>query len=69
MSRVNTRTPGVTDVQLPDLFSSGAGGLLFWPSLGVVVENGEGRVDEQHNDTDFYPGSGHREMKPYVLHV
>ena len=69
MSRVETRTPGVTDIQLPYLFGNGAGGLLLWPLLRVVVEEGEGRVDEQHNDTDFYPGSGHREMKPYILHV
>ena len=38
MSRVETRTPGVTDVLLPYLFGNGAGGVLLWPLLGLVVE-------------------------------
>ena len=69
MSRVETRTPGVTDVRLPDLFGSGAGET---PALTLTRRGGGRRdkeVEEQHNDTDFYPGSGHRQMKSYVLHV
>ena len=69
MSRVDTRTPGVTDVHLPDLFGSGAGETPALSLLEVVVGKvGEG-VDEQGKDTGFYPGSGHREMDPYILHV
>ena len=66
MSRVETRTPGLTDVQLPDLFGSGVGAILAvsqtdTPAMGVsTVLNKTQR---------FYPGSGHREMDPYVLHV
>ena len=53
MSRVETRTPRVTDVLLPYLFGNGAGGVLLWPLLAMVVKKGGGRMDEQHNDTAF----------------
>ena len=42
MSRVKTRTPGVTDVQLPDLFGSGVGAIVAvsrvnTPAMGIQL--------------------------------
>ena len=66
MSRVETRTPGVTDVQLPDLFGSGVGAIL---AVSRMDTPGVGVSTILRRTRGFYPGSGHREMDPYVLHV
>ena len=48
MSRVETRTPGVTDVQLPDLFGSGV-------RVGAASSLGDEGVDEKYTDTSLLP--------------
>ena len=66
MSRVETQTPGVTDVQLPNLFSSGVGAIL---AVSRVDTPAMGMSTALKWTKSFYPGLGHREMDPYVLHV
>ena len=66
MSRVETRTPGVTDVQLPDLFGNGVGAILAVSRMNAP-KTGVSTI--LRRTRSFYPGSGHRKMDPYVLHV
>lgn len=70
LSCVETRTPGETDVLLHDLFGSGCGRFLRDLSSDVGEGEKEGWVTQlRAHGHSFYPGSIHREMDRYVLHV